>query len=70
MLKLGEMKETSKKITAWGYTIKRVWLTKWMPTDEYQVWGLCWGTDNQSHGWCTLFSSKSLKEARAYAKAC
>lgn len=70
MMKLGEMKEASKKITVWRYHINRIWLTKWMPTGEYQVWGLCWGEDHQAHGWYTLFSSKSLKEARAYAKAC
>lgn len=70
MMKLGDIKETTKKITAWGYGIKSVWLTKWMPTGEYQVLGLCWGEDEASHGWCVLFSSSSLKEARAYAKAC
>lgn len=70
MMKLGDIKETTKKFTAWGYSIKSVWLTKWMPTGEYQVLGLCWGEDKKSHGWCTLYSCKSLKEARAYAKAC
>ncbi len=55
-MKLGE----HKKLLNNGY-VKELWLTKWKPTKEYQIWGLV------SDGWAVLFSG-TLKQAREYAK--
>ena len=49
-----------------GYPIRELWLTKWVPTKEYQVWGLCIDKDGKATGWCVLFSG-TLKQARDYA---
>lgn len=55
-MKLGE----HKKVTNGG-CVREIWLTKWKPTKEYQVWGLV------SDGWAVLFGG-TLKQARQYAR--
>lgn len=63
-MKVGECKKlTNNKF------IKAIWLTKWMPTKEYQVLGLCTDENKDAIGWCVLFSG-TLGEARDYAKRC
>ena len=61
-MKVGECKElTNNKL------IKKIWLTKWMPTKEYQVWGLRTDENQNATGWCVLFGG-TLGQARNYAK--
>lgn len=64
MLKLGEIREVSKKVRMWGGYIEQVWLAKWMPTGEYQLLGLVRLDNGNANGWCTL-KQGSLKECRA-----
>ena len=72
-MKLGTEKMLERgTLQAWGSEIERIWLTKWMPTGEYQVMGLCVeyaedGTRLRATGWCTLFGG-TLKACRAYAR--
>ncbi|MCD8013318.1 MAG: hypothetical protein LUG99_09100 [Lachnospiraceae bacterium] len=74
MMRLGEEKELARGAKKVGkHEIEKIQLTKWMPTGEYQVIGLCAdyaedGTRLGAAGWCTLFGG-TLKEARAYAES-
>lgn len=54
-MKLGE----HKKVTSVSY-VREIWLTKWKPTKDYQVWALF------PDGWAVLFIG-TLKQARQYA---
>lgn len=63
MMRLGEIKEVSKKVRRWGGYIEQVWLAKWMPTGEYQLLGLVRRDDGTANGWCTL-KQGTLKECR------
>lgn len=49
-----------------GGSIREIWLTKWKPTKEYQVWGLHIDENGKATGWCVLFGG-TLKQARNYA---
>ena len=60
-MKLGEHKNLKN-----GGSIREIWLTKWKPTKEYQIWGLHIGEGGKATGWCVLFSG-TLKQARNYA---
>lgn len=48
-------------------SIKELWLTKFKPTQKYEVWGLHRNENGEATGWIVLFSG-TLKEARKYAK--
>ena len=68
-MKLGTIKDIKiGKVRAWGYDIKSIWLCKNLSSGTYVVMGLCWDGE-RAHGWCTLKSTESLKEARAYANS-
>lgn len=59
-MKLGE----HKKLTNGG-SISEIWLTKWKPTKEYQVWGLQVDKNGNATGWLVMFSD-TLKQAKNY----
>lgn len=61
-MKLGEHKRLKN-----GGNIREIWLTKFRPTKEYQVWGLCTDENGKATGWSVLFSG-TLKQARNYTK--
>lgn len=47
--------------------IKEIWLTKWKPTKEYQVWGLIKNQNGKVEGWAVLHGG-TLKECRQFAE--
>lgn len=61
-MKLGERRKLQN-----DKNLSEIWLTKWMPTKSYQVWGLVKDGTGGHSGWFVLFDG-TLKEARAYAR--
>lgn len=57
-MKVGERRKTVN-----DDHIKEVWLTRWKPAKEYQVWGLRVDENGDATGWCVLYSG-TLKGAR------
>lgn len=70
MIKLGETRKTHSGMTIGDYNAEQVWLCKNGKSGEYLVMVLLKDTHDIAHGWWTLYSTPSLKNARSYAASC
>lgn len=66
-MKLGETKEVSNGVEMWGGKIEKVWLTKWLPTNHYQLLGLVRLPNGKADGWCCLEDSEHIGDCRKAA---
>lgn len=69
MYKLGSEKNIQRgQLHMWGYDVVRLWLVKDLAVkkytkDCYKILGFCRDTENNGHGWCTVYCGK-LANAR------